>query len=155
MSKSLLKTHIIEAPLTYKIRKNVLWPHIKNGNYSIDSDNQKDTFHLGTFLDKKIISIGTFIKENNTKFNCNSQYRLRAMATHSNYRKINAGKTLFLKALDVLKNKNIELLWCDARIAAVEFYKSVNMKTLKGTYNIPSIGLHKTMYLYLNHSLKK
>ena len=155
MSKSLLKTHIIEAPLTYKIRKNVLWPHITNGNYSIDADSQKGTFHLGTFLDEKIISIGTFIKENNTKFNCDSQYRLRAMATDNNYRKISAGKTLFLKAINVLKNKNIELLWCDARIVAIGFYKSVNMQALEDVYNIPNIGLHQTMYCYLKPVVKK
>jgi len=145
-----LETHIISSELTYDIRKQVLWPHIKNGDYSISIDNNPETFHLGTFLEKKVISIGTFIKENNPKFNCNLQYRLRAMATDKNYRKTGAGKNLFLKAIDVLNDKNIELLWCDARLIATPFYESLHMKSLKDIYDIPNIGPHKTMYIYLN-----
>tara|TARA_B100001113_G_C20837823_1_gene504007 strand:+ start:149 stop:595 length:447 start_codon:yes stop_codon:yes gene_type:complete len=144
-----LETNIISSTSTYNIRKKVLWPHITNDNYSISIDDHKDTFHLGTFLNEKIISIGTFIKENNPKFNCKLQYRLRAMATDKNYRKIGAGKNLFSKGLEILKNNKIELLWCDARLIAIPFYKSMNMESLSGTYNIPKIGAHKTMYIYL------
>ena len=89
-----MKTNIISSKLTHNIRKKVLWPHIKDGNYSLSVDNDHKTFHLGTFLDNKLISIGTFVKENNPKFNCNLQYRLRAMATDENHRKIGAGKNL-------------------------------------------------------------
>ena len=144
-----LETNIISSTSTYSIRKKVLWPHITNENYSISIDEHKDTFHLGTFINEKIISIGTFIKENNTKFNCKLQYRLRAMATDENYRNIGAGKNLFSKGLEILKNNKIELLWCDARLIAIPFYQSMNMKSLSGTYNIPKIGPHKTMYIYL------
>ena len=145
-----METRVIASELTYEIRKKVLWPHIKNGDYSMSADKHPDTFHLGTFLDKKIISIGTFINDNNSKFNCNLQYRLRAMATDKNYRKIGAGKKLFLKAIDILKQKKINLLWCDARLIAIPFYKSVKMRSLPSSYYIPNIGEHKTMYLYLN-----
>lgn len=150
MPNNELYAQIIPCELTYKIRKEVLWPHIKNGIYSLDIDSQKNTFHLGTFLNEKIVSIGTFVKQENHHFNCKEQYRLRAMATDSKYRKRNAAKTLFLKAIEILKNKNTNLLWCDARIGAIKFYQSVNMKSLEGTYNIPHIGEHKTMYIYLN-----
>jgi len=145
-----LETRVISSELTYEIRKQVLWPHIKNGDYSMSVDKYPDTFHLGTFLDKKIISIGTFINDNNSKFNCNLQYRLRAMATDKNYRKLGAGKKLFLKAIEILKQKKINLLWCDARLIAIPFYKSVKMISLPNSYYIPNIGEHKTMYIYLN-----
>ena len=71
------------------------------------------------------------------------------MATDENYRKIGAGKKLFLKGVEILKNNNTELLWCDARMIAIPFYKSMNMKSLPETYNIPHVGAHKTMYIYL------
>ncbi len=144
-----METRIISSALTYDIRKKVLWPHITNGNYSINVDDDEDTFHLGTFLNEKLISIGTFIKNNNPKFNYKLQYRLRAMATDENYRKIGAGKNLFLKGIEILKNYKVELLWCDARMIAIPFYKSMNMKILPETYEIPNIGAHKTMYIYL------
>ena len=145
-----MKTRIISSKLTHNIREKVLWPHITDGNYSISADNDKDSFHLGVFLNEKLISIGTFMQDNNPKFNCKLQYRLRAMATDENYRKIGAGKNLFFKGLEILKNNKIELLWCDARMIAIPFYKSMKMKSLPKTYNIPNIGEHKTMYIYLN-----
>ncbi len=144
-----LEAKIIESELTYLIRKNVLWPHIKDNNYALPIDKNPETFHLGTFYKQQIISIGTFIKEKHPNFDCEKQYRLRAMATDKKYQIKGAGKCLFLKSIELLKNKEIELLWCDARIKAVPFYESLNMNSLDKVYNIVNIGLHKTMYLYI------
>ncbi len=145
-----MKAQIIDSKLTYDIRKRILWPHVKDGNYSLPIDNNSNTFHLGTFIGKQVVSIGTFIKEQNPKFKNKSHYRLRAMATDTNYQAQGCGKTLFLKGLEILNNKNIELLWCDARIHAIPFYESLNMKSLDAVYLINNIGLHKTMYIHLN-----
>ena len=147
MLKPMLHCSIIQSQDTYNIRKKVLWPHIKNGNYALPIDTSIDTFHLGTFFNKKIISIGTFTKNINTKFKYNKQYRLRAMATDNQYRFMGGGKVLFLEALKILKKKKIELLWCDARINAIPFYESLNMNSLDSVYEIVNIGPHKTMYI--------
>ena len=98
MPNNELHTQIIPSDLTYKIRKEVLWPHIKNGIYSLDIDSHKHTFHLGTFLNEKIVSIGTFVKQENNNFNCKRQYRLRAMATDSKYRKKKRCKNIIFKS---------------------------------------------------------
>ena len=143
-------TQIINSELTYDIRKRVLWPHIKDGNYAIEPDNIATTFHLGTYFQNQIISVGTFIKETNSKFDCNPQYRLRAMATDTDYQVKGAGRNLFLTALDILKNKKIMMLWCDARLNAIPFYQALKMKSLDKVYQIPNIGPHKTMYIYLD-----
>ena len=71
----------ISSELTYAIRSKVLWKHIENGDYSLPIDNHPDTFHLGAFMKKKLISIGTFVNQNNSKFDSKPQYLLRAMAT--------------------------------------------------------------------------
>ena len=102
---SSLTSIIIKKELTYDLRKKILWPHITNNDYSINVDNNPNTFHMGTFINKEIISIGTFVKENNSKIKPDNQYRLRAMATDINYQKIGAGKNLMLKAFQVLKKK--------------------------------------------------
>jgi len=152
MTKSndlIFKTKLIDSKLTHEIRKKVLWPHIKDGNYSMPVDTHPSTFHLGTFIKNRIISIGTFVQQNNEKFNIKKQYRLRAMATEENYRKKGGGKNLFLKGISVLKKKNIQLLWCDARLVAVPFYTSLNMKSLNEIYEIINIGPHKTMYTHI------
>ncbi len=62
-----LECRQIKSEMTYELRKKVLWPHIKNDDYSLVSDTANETFHLGVYLKKKIISIGTFVKEQNDK----------------------------------------------------------------------------------------
>lgn len=143
-------TKLISSELTYSIRQHVLWPHIKNNQFALDIDKQKDTFHLGVFTNSNLISIGTFVKENNDKIKITNQYRLRAMATNSLYQKKGAGKLLLVEGIRLLKKKKINLLWCSSRLHAIPFYKSLNMKTLDTVYYIENIGPHKTMYLYLN-----
>ena len=156
MSRSndrILIARTIPSELTHPIRKMVLWPHITNGDYSLAIDKNPDTFHIGTYIRQTLISIGTFVKENNPKFSNKSQYRLRAMATDSKFRGWGAGKCLFLKAVELLKTKKTKLLWCDARIKSVPFYKNLNMHSLEKIYEIINIGPHKTMYIYLDDIL--
>ena len=72
------------------------------------------------------------------------------MATDKKHQIKGAGKCLFLKSIELLRDKQVELLWCDARIKAVPFYESLKMNSLDKVYNIVNIGLHKTMYLHIN-----
>ena len=151
MNKTLLKAKIIDSKLTHGIRKEILWPHIKDNNYTIDVDDKDETFHIGVCIGQTIISIGTFVKEKNSHFDVKNQYRLRAMATDKKFQRKGAGKCLILKGLEVLKEKKTDLLWCSARLKAIPFYKGIKMKSLNKIYHIVNIGPHKTMYLYLNN----
>ena len=150
MNKSnLIEIKHISSSETHLIRKEVLWPHICNNNYSLPIDNKKETFHLGTFVNNDLVSIGTFLPDFNTAFSKKNQYRLRAMATKKKYAGNGYGTKLFLFAISILIRKKVELLWCDARIVAIPFYKKLNMQSLDKTYDIKDIGLHQTMYIKL------
>ena len=46
MPNNKLHAQIIPSQLTYKIRKEVLWPHIKDGVYSLDVDDKKNNGFL-------------------------------------------------------------------------------------------------------------
>ncbi len=146
---NLIKIKYISSIDTHLIRKEVLWPHINNGNYSLNIDNNKATFHLGTFVNNNLVSIGTFLPELNSHFSKNNQYRLRAMATKKEYTGKGYGRKLFLHAINILIRNKVELLWCDARIEAIPFYKKLDMKSLNKTYEIKNIGPHQTMYIKL------
>jgi len=145
-----IETTLIKSHLTHQIRRKVLWPHKKQENCSINEDLLEETFHVGVFFNKEIVSIGTFIKTNNKVFESKySQYRLRAMGTNKDYQKKSMGKQLILYAKKILIEKNVEILWCDARKKAIPFYQKLGFKTKGNYYKIPEIGLHKLMYLYL------
>ena len=59
------------------------------------------------------------------------------------------GKKLILFAKEILKKKKCKLLWCDARREAIPFYNKLGFRIQGEYYEIPKIGLHKLMYLYL------
>ncbi len=145
-----IEIKLIDPKLTHNIRSEVLWPHKDLKDCTINEDNLSNTFHLGVFLNSNIVSIGTFIKEKNNTFkSINNQYRLRAMATSKIYQGKSMGYMLINFAIKYLREKNIKLLWCDARKVAIAFYEKSGFKTHGEYYLIPKIGLHKLMYIYL------
>ena len=147
---SRIKVKLIPPESTYNIRNKVLWPHKKLENCNLSIDKLHSTFHFGSYLDNNLISIGTFLKEKNINFNTTiKQYRLRAMGTLKLYEGNNGGKYLIDFAKKYLKEKNIDLIWCDAREIAIPFYKKIGFKSTGNIYEIPIIGRHKLMYIYI------
>lgn len=138
---------IITTKETYPLRLEVLWQH-KNSleECKLDIDDLPTTFHVGVFKDREIVAIGTFLQQQNEKFDARNQYRLRAMATSPKVRGENFGKQVIDFALEELKNRKVELLWCDARKVALGFYEKMGFKIKGDFYEIPIIGKHKLMY---------
>lgn len=132
------------------IRHQVLWPHLTEENCAIDADFLSDTFHLGVIKNGLVIATSTFVKESNSKFKSENQYRLRAMATLPDYRKLGIGKEIIMTGIDYLKNQKMDILWCDARIFATGFYKKIGFNSIGKTYEKPNVGPHKLMYIELN-----
>ena len=138
---------IIPSQLTYPLRLSVLWQH-KNSleECKLDIDDLPTTFHVGAFKNKEMVAIGTFLQQENEKFEATNQYRLRAMATSSKVRGENFGKLLIEFAIEELKNRKVDLLWCDARKVALGFYEKMGFNVIGDFYEIPIIGPHKLMY---------
>jgi len=141
---------IIPSQLTYPLRLEVLWQH-KNSldECKLDIDDLPTTFHVGAFKDGEVVSIGTFLIQKNEKFKEQKQYRLRAMATSPKVRGENFGKMIIDFAVKELKNRSIEILWCDARKIALEFYEKMGFSVIGDYYDVPKIGPHKLMYYHL------
>ena len=98
-----IESKLIQSNLTHKIRLSVLWPHKNISNCFLAEDNLKDTYHVGTFQKNELVSIGTFIYQNNIIFDENDkQYRLRAMATEKKHQGISMGRRLIMFAKNEL-----------------------------------------------------
>jgi predicted GNAT family N-acyltransferase len=137
----------ISAQETYPIRLEVLRKGIPLP-YEFNGDFDKDTFHLGAFLDKKLVGVSSFMKVNNDKFK-GSQYQLRGMATLEESRGFGVGRKMMEAAFEVLKERQIDCLWCNARIVAVEFYKKLGLHTFGNLFSIKYVGDHYVMYKHL------
>lgn len=142
---------LIRPEQTRALRHKVLWPHIQEErDCVIDIDAREDAFHLGCFDQEKLVSIGSFFQINTTKIEAAFPYRLRAMATDPEWRGKHAGSELILFALDYLKKRGVDVLWCDARKNAVGFYNSLGFEKLPQEYDVPKIGPHYFMWKRLS-----
>ena len=128
------------------LRNLVLRPNLPIETTYYDLDNEIETFHLASIMDNTIISIGTFYPENDIELQTKNGYRLRGMATHPKFRRKSAATKLIKESFVLLKEKKCDVLWCNARLVAVEFYKSLGFKITGKIFDIPSIGPHYKMY---------
>lgn len=140
----------IDSELCYSIRNLVLWPHKRLEDCYIDTDHSDDAFHLGAFIDNELVCIASLFKQYNEKFSYSNQYRLRAMATLPKSQNMGVAKSLINFACDKLQREGQELLWCDARIIARQFYQKSGFSILGESYEIPIIGTHYLMYKKLS-----
>lgn len=140
----------IEPEQAYDLRLRVLWPHKERiENCVIDIDNREDAIHLGTFDGERIVAIGSLFKSDTPKIQHKEKYRLRAMASDPEYRGRGAGEMLVRKAIEILRSKNMDVLWCDARLTAIGFYEKIGFNVIDEIYEVPIIGPHKFMYYEL------
>lgn len=140
----------LETKDIQKLRHEILWQHKKSVDECvIDADSFEGTFHIGAVKNDEVVGTSTFIIDVNNNFDTINQYRLRAMATSPKVRGEGVGKQIVKFAIKKLKQMNVELLWCDARLEATGFYEKLGFNSVGDVYNVPNIGPHKLMYIEL------
>ena len=55
-------------------------------------------------------------------------------------------RNLMVESFKELKKSDCDMLWCNARLGAVNFYKSVGFKIIGELFDIEAIGPHYYMY---------
>ena len=121
----------------------------KKQNFSTTSyfrDNEESTFHLAAILDRKVVTCATFYPEKSKKLTAINAYRLRGMATDSSFQRKGYARELITAAFLELKSRGADFIWCNARLVAVDFYKSVGFKIMGDLFEIDIIGPHYYMY---------
>ncbi|MCC7502033.1 MAG: GNAT family N-acetyltransferase [Flavobacteriales bacterium] len=132
----------ITAREIWPLRHKVLRPHMTLADCDYPHDNDADTFHLATVEEGRILCIGSFYKEDCPSLKGGKQHRLRGMATEPELRGAGLGRSLIHFALEHLRARQGELLWCNARENALPFYAKLGFTTHGGEFDIPGIGPH-------------
>ena len=144
-----MRIAIVKASQVRPLRNLVLRPGLPIETTYYKEDNDIDTIHLAYIINKEIISIGTFYPQNDSILKSKNGYRLRGMATHPKFRRNSSASKLMKEAFIILKNKNCDILWCNARLIALDFYKSLGFKINGKEFNIKDIGSHFLMWKLL------
>lgn len=142
----MFEVKLIDPEVTYELRHNILRPHQSMEDCKYSTDYDEGAFHVGAFYEGKLISIASFCVENHPDFSFEKQYRLRAMATFKEYRRMGAGRAVVSFAESIIRKKNVDLLWCKGRTTVKGYYEKLGFRTYGGVFDYPPIGPHIIMY---------
>ena len=108
-------------------------------------DYEEGTFHMACIVDDKTVTCATFYPEKSIKIKSENAYRLRGMATDANFQRKGYASDLMAESFKELKKRDCDMVWCNARLVAVDFYKSVGFKITGDLFDIAGIGPHYYM----------
>ena len=137
----------LKAEDTYSIRKQVLRKNMTL-SHKMKGDHDSDALHLGVYERDILVCIGSFMKAARTDL-AGRQYQLRGMATSDGSQGNGYGKLLLQEAEAILKNNDIDIIWCNARVIAIDFYKKMGYQVMGDVFEAPQIGPHYVMFIKL------
>lgn len=140
------KIELIRPEQTLELRQKNLKPFLSKEECLNPEDHGVETRHFGLFYNNKIVSVATIFPQAHVDFSCGYPFRLRGMATDLNYRGQGFGSVVLMTIFDYLKEKRCDLLWCNARLKASNFYKSNGFIAHSEVFELPQIGPHRVMY---------
>lgn len=151
---TLIEIKQITAIDTYPVRQPVLREGRPIEDCAFENDELPTTFHLGLYLNNNLAGVATYLKHKNATFKTENQYQLRGMAILKEHQGKGLGELLIKEGEKVLKQKNTDLIWFNARENALNFYKRNGYNIIGGAFEVPLVGTHFVMYKSLNNSLQ-
>lgn len=158
-SSTELPVRFISCADCFDLRSRILRPGQDAAINHYAEDNLPTTFHVGVlaemhtniFAVDKIVSNGTFMAMSHKYFpEAVKPYRLRGMATDSDFQGQGLGTKILNFAQAHLISENCDLLWFNARVSAFQFYEKNGFQVIGELFDIAGAGPHKVMYKWLS-----
>lgn len=145
-SVNTLVTKLISSEETYPVRHKVLRKGRPVESCALPGDELPSTFHLGGYLDGKLVAVASFFIENNVEYQFYNAGQLRGMAVLESYHGKGFGQQLLTFGELLLQQQNISIIWMNARIKALGFYSKLNYQTIGTVFDVPLVGEHYVMF---------
>lgn len=143
---STVRIERVGVQATYDLRARVL----RQGRpVQITGDDAPSAIHLAALLDDRVVGVVRFQPQTCPWRDAEYAWQLRGMATDPEVRGIGAGRALVAEGLVQISRAGADLVWCDAREAAVGFYEKIGFTVVSDPYDMPPVGLHLGMVLDL------
>ena len=139
----------ITAAETFPVRHPVLREGKPIESCHFEGDDDIPTKHFGVFIDNALVAVASLYRNDSDLFDAKNQLQLRGMAVLGDHRKKGYGEDLVIHAENYAKNQNASLVWFNARIIAVPFYRKLGYEILGAPFEIGDIGPHHIMYKIL------
>lgn len=94
-----------------------------------------------------MVGVISIFEEKNKLFDLKKQFQIRGMAVLEEFQKTGIGNNLIKYSENYLKSET--LIWFNARVIAVDFYKNLGYQIIGNSFEIDEIGKHFVMYKIL------
>jgi len=136
----------ITSKETYAVRQPVLRKGKPIESCIFEGDDLETTHHFGLFDNKNLIGIISLFKKINTIFAEQNQAQIRGMAVLETHQKMGFGEALVRHCETYCNENKVDLIWFNARTAAVGFYQKMNYHPLGKPFDIKDVGEHYLMF---------
>ncbi|MBI3770154.1 MAG: GNAT family N-acetyltransferase [Deltaproteobacteria bacterium] len=135
------------------LRHAELRPGLPRASAEFAADAESATRHFGAFVTAssaratsavgEAVACASFMAEPHAG---EAAYQLRGMATRADVARRGIGGALLRLALrEVAMHDHARLFWCNARLAAVPFYRQMGWRITSEVFDVPSVGPHRVM----------
>ena len=100
--------------------------------------------HLAAFDGERLVGIASLYEEDRLDGRAGG-WRLRGMATDAGVRGAGFGASLLAGCVEHVAGAGGSELWCNARMAAVGFYRRAGFEVVSEEFDVPGIGPHVVM----------
>lgn len=125
------------------LRHRVLRPTQPVESTVYDGDDLAETMHLGAFDGDRLVGIASLYRE--PRSGTADGWRLRGMATGAEARGRGFGAALLTACLDRAAAVDSAEVWCNARQAAIGFYRRAGFEVIGEEFEVENIGPHVVM----------
>ena len=128
------------------LRHAELRPGLPRATAEFDGDAKPTTRHFAAFATRPgdvAIACASFMVE---AYEGRAAYQMRGMATRADLARRGIGTALLRYALaDLVLRDDARLFWCNARVAAVPFYRRMGWDMASDVFDVPTVGPHHVM----------
>lgn len=120
----------ISAEEARPLRAAILRPGVPFAESIYPFDNDVESLHMGAYLENKLVTVASIFHEPPPGERNPQAWRLRGMATLPEVQRHGYGRAVLEKGISYIAGQGGTLLWCNARIDAVEFYRRLQFETV-------------------------
>jgi GNAT superfamily N-acetyltransferase len=135
------------------LRREVLRPGRPAADSIYPGDDEPTTVHLAAFAQDRIVGIASLYRESRPGADpAVPGWRLRGMASAPDTRRRGIGRALLEAVVSHVAAAGGGEVWCNARTPAIGFYARHGFVVLSEPFDIPRIGPHVVMRLWVKGS---
>jgi predicted GNAT family N-acyltransferase len=112
-------------------------------------DDLPSTTHFGALRNGQLLCIASLFEAELPEEPGVAALHLRGMATATEAQRTGLGQALVIGCVAFAREKGAQLLWCNARTYASEFYSKLGFEIVGKEFDIPDVGPHYRMKLVL------